>query len=117
MTLPIEEDEAVPAGGSAFAFGVQTATRRTNLLLVNRGLAGTAQISGVNGNGDEIGRLTVAVGSDQPVRLDSVMAVLGLEEERNGRLVVEASDGVLLYGWVAEVDGPTGDVEISPLRQ
>jgi streptogramin lyase len=117
MTLPIEEDEAVPAGGSAFAFGVQTATRRTNLLLFNRGLAGTAQISGVNGNGDEIGRLTVVVGSDQPVRLDSVMAVLGLEEERNGRLVVEASDGVLLYGWVAEVDGPTGDVEISPLRQ
>ena len=47
------------------------------------------------------------------------MAILidaGAEEERNGRLVVEASDGMLLYAWAAEVDGPTGDVEIIPFR-
>ncbi|HEV8231634.1 MAG TPA: hypothetical protein VGQ75_04750 [Thermoanaerobaculia bacterium] len=116
LALPVEEDEAVPADGSAFAFAAQTPTRRTNLLLFNRGLRGVATVIGVNGNNGEIGRLTVTVGSAQPVRLDSVLAALGAEEERNGRLVVKASDGMLLYAWVAEVDGPTGDVEIATLR-
>ena len=47
--------------------------------------------------------------------MNSVMATLGADEERNGRLVLGASDGMALSAWVAEVDGPTGDVEIAPL--
>jgi streptogramin lyase len=117
LAPPLETSEAVPPGGSAFVIGeLQTATRRTNLLLYNRGASGTVTVIAYNGNNDEIGRLQVPVGDHQAVRVNSVLPVLGADEERNGRLVVEASEGMVLYAWAAQVDGPTGDVEIIPLR-
>jgi streptogramin lyase len=117
LALPINPGGIVLPGASAFVIGApQTPTRRTNLLFFNRGAAGTATVIGYNGNNSEIGRLRIAVGDHQARRVDSVMAALGADEERNGRLVVEASDGMLLYAWAAEVDGPTGDVEIIPFR-
>jgi hypothetical protein len=118
LALPIDEGGNVPGGGSAFAIGApQTATRRTNLLLHNRGAAGIATVIVYNGNDDEIGRVAVPVGALATTRVNSVTAALGAEEERNARLVVQASGGMVLYAWVAEVDGPTGDVEIQALRQ
>jgi hypothetical protein len=117
LALSIETGGTVPPGGSAFVIGeLQTATRRTNLLLYNRGAAGTVTVIAYNGNNDEIGRLQVLVGDHQAVRVNSVLPALGADEERNGRLVVEASEGMVLYAWAAGVDGPTGDVEIIPLR-
>jgi hypothetical protein len=94
----------------------QTATRRTNLLLFNGGEAGVATITAINGNGDETGRTTIAIGENRAVRVDSVMATLGTTDQNNGRLVIEASEGMLLYAWTAEVDAVTGDVEVQPLR-
>jgi streptogramin lyase len=117
LALPIDPDGIVLPGASAFVIGApQTPTRRTNLVFFNRGAAGTVTVIGYNGNNSEVGRLHVDIGDHQARRVDSVMAALGAEEERNGRLVVEASDGMLLYAWAAEVDGPTGDVEIIPFR-
>jgi streptogramin lyase len=117
LALPIEAGGNVPSGGSAFGIGApQTATRRTNLLLHNRGSAGIATVTAYNGNNDEIGRISVPIGEQKTVRIDSVTAVLGAEEEKNARLVVQASEGMALYAWMAEVDGPTGDVDIVPLR-
>jgi streptogramin lyase len=117
LALPIEPDGIVLPGAPAFVIGApQTPTRRTNLLFFNRGAAGTVTVIGYNGNNSEIGRLQIAIGDHQARRVDSAMAALGAEEERNGRLVVQASDGMLLYAWAAEVDGPTGDVEIIPFR-
>ncbi len=118
LALPIPERGNVPPGGSAYAIGApKTATRRTNLLLHNRGAAGTVEIIGYNGNAFEIGRRTVAVPELGTVRVNSVMASLGADEERNGQLVLKASDGMALSAWVAEVDGPTGDVDIAPLHR
>ena len=117
LALPIETEGVVPPGGSAFIIGeLQTATRRTNLLLYNRGAAGTVTVIAYNGNNDEIGRLQVPVGDHQAARVNSVLPRLGADEERNGRIVVEPSEGMVLYAWAAEVDGPTGDVEIVPFR-
>ena len=117
LALPINPDGIVLPGASAFVIGApQTPTRRTNLLFFNRGAAGTATVIGYNGNNGEIGRLQISIGDHQARRVDSVMAAVGADQERNGRLVVEASDGMLLYAWAAEVDGPTGDVEIIPFR-
>jgi streptogramin lyase len=117
LALPIDPDGIVLPGGTAFVIGApQTPTRRTNLLFFNRGAAGTVTVIGYNGNNSEIGRRRIPIGDHQAIRVDSVMAALGADEERNGRLVVEASDGMLLYAWAAEVDGPTGDVEIIPFR-
>ena len=117
LALPIDPDGIVRPGGSAFVIGApQTPIRRTNLLLFNRGAAGTVTAIAYNGNNSEIGRRQFAVDDHQAIRVDSVMAAVGVDEETNGRLVVEASDGMLLYAWAAEVDGPTGDVEIIPFR-
>jgi streptogramin lyase len=118
LALPIDEGGNVPGGGSAFAIGApQTATRRTNLLLFNGGAAGIATVIVYNGNDDEIGRVALAVGALATTRVNSVTGALGAGEERNARLVVQASAGMVLYAWVAEVDGPTGDVEIQALRR
>jgi streptogramin lyase len=117
FALPIERSGVVPPEGSSNAIGVpQTATRRTNLLLFNGGEAGVATITAINGNGDETGRTTIAIGENRAVRVDSVMATLGTTDQNNGRLVIEASEGMLLYAWTAEVDAVTGDVEVQPLR-
>ena len=115
LALPIEPDGVVESGGDAFVIGeLQTATRRTNVLLFNRGAAGNVTVIAYNGNNDEIGRLQVAVGSNRAARVDSLLPQLGVEEEKNGRIVLQASDGMVLYAWAAQVDGPTGDVEILP---
>jgi hypothetical protein len=117
FALPIERSGVVPTDGSAEAIGVpQTANRRTNLLLFNGGEAGIATIIAINGNGDETGRATIAVGENRAARLDSVMATLGTTDQNNGRLLIEASEGMRLYAWTAEVDAVTGDVEIQPFR-
>jgi streptogramin lyase len=117
LALPVETGGVVPPGGSAFVIGeLQTATRRTNVLLYNRGAAGTVTVIAYDGNNNEIGRLQVRVGDHQAARVDSVVPALGSDAERNGRLVVEESEGMVLYAWAAEVDGPTGDVEIVPFR-
>ncbi len=115
LALPIAPEGVVEAGDEAFVIGeLQTATRRTNLLFFNRGAAGTVTVIAYNGNNAEIGRLQVAVGANRAARVDSVLPRLGAEEERNGRIVLQASDGMILYAWAAQVDGPTGDVEILP---
>jgi hypothetical protein len=95
---------------------LQTATRRTNLLLFNRGDAGTVTVIAYNGNDDEIGRLQVPMGTDEVTRVNSVLPRLGSEEEHNGRIVLQVTEGMAVYAWAAEVDGPTGDVEIVPFR-
>jgi hypothetical protein len=114
LAAPIEADRGISTTGEAFA--VLTPTRRTNLILYNAGAAGTVTIIGVNGNDDEIGRTEISIREGATVRLNSVLSAVGSEGEPNGRIVVQGSDGTLLYGWLAQVDGPTGDVEIEALR-
>lgn len=114
LALPIPREDALSGVGEAFA--IQTATRRTNLLLYNAGAAGVVTIVALNGNGDEIGRTRAAVGAQQTARFNSILVTLGATDETNARLLVEPSEGMLLYAWAAGVDGPTGDVEIEPLR-
>jgi hypothetical protein len=117
LALPIEPDGAVESGSDAFVIGeLQTPTRRTNVLLFNRGAAGVVTLIAYNGNNDEIGRLQVPVGSNRSARADSLLPVMGAAEERNGRIVLQASEGMVLYAWAAGIDGPTGDVEIVPFR-
>jgi hypothetical protein len=115
LALPIASDAAITTG-SGNAFAIQTASRRTNLVLFNGGVAGIVTVRAMNGNNDEIGHLSVEVGSLESVRLDSILTSLGAGEEPNAVLVVQGSDGMELFAWAAQVDGPTGDVEIEALR-
>ncbi len=116
LALPLDSGDTVPATGAFMIGELQTVNRRTNLLLFNRGAAGLVTVIAYNGNGDEIGRLQVAVGVNRAARVNSVLPALGSNEERNGRIVVQASEGMILYAWAAQIDGPTGDLEIVPFR-
>ncbi len=109
--------EAIPDGGAAFAIGVpQTAARRTDLLLYNRGAAGAATVIGYNASGDEVGRLSIPIGDHQAARIDSVMAQLNAADQEAGRIRIDAAPGMRVYALTAEVDVGTGDTEIARLR-
>ena len=79
--------EAIPDGGTAAAIGVpQTATRRTHLLLFNRGASGNVTVVGYDGAGNQIGSLAVTVPAGAAVRVNSVLAQMGVSDQSVGRI-------------------------------
>lgn len=112
----LDAADAIRDGGAAFTFGTpQTSTRRTHLLLVNRGAAGTVTVIGYDAAGNEVGRLPVPIGSGNPARVNSVFGALGVSDQSAGRIRVEPSAGMRLYAVAAVVDA-SGDLEITRLR-
>jgi streptogramin lyase len=106
----------LPAG-PAVAIGLpQTSTRRTNLLLYNRGVAGDITVTGFKADGSPAGSVTMTAGDHEAVRLNNVFAALGVSNQAAGRIEVAAAEEMNVYAWTAEVDGVTGDVDIAPLR-
>jgi streptogramin lyase len=104
-------------GGPAIAIGLpQTSTRRTNLLLYNRGTAGDITVTGFKSDGSAAGTVTVSAGDHEAVRLNSVFTALGVSNQESGRIEVGAAAGMNVYAWTAQVDGVTGDVDIAALR-
>ena len=109
--------EAIPDGGTAAAIGVpQTATRRTHLLLFNRGASGNVTVVGYDGAGNQIGSLAVTVPAGAAVRVNSVLAQMGVSDQSVGRITVSPDPGMVVYAQTAEVDADTGDVEIARLQ-
>jgi hypothetical protein len=108
--------ENIGGGGTAIAIGVpQTDTRRTHLFLYNRGSAGTVTITGYDGDGNQIGTLSVDMASGQAARVNSVMQALGAGNIAVGRITVQPSDGMALFAQTAEADALSGDVEVAKL--
>lgn len=105
------------ANGAGTAFGLpQTASRRTNLLLYNRGFPGNVTVTGFSGNGTQAGQVQVALGDHSPGRLDSVFAVFGITDQPGGRIRVDVPDGMNVYAWTAAVDNQTGDVDLAAVQ-
>ncbi len=105
----------IEGGSSASFFGCpQTSTRRTNLLLYNRGSAGEVTVTGFKSDGSQAGQLTVPVGDHAAGRLDSVFAAFGITDQPAGSIRLDVPAGMNVYAWTAAVDGVTGDVDISP---
>jgi streptogramin lyase len=113
---------AIPASagiqnGSAIAIGLpQTSERRTNLLLYNAGAEGSIAVTGFRADGSQAGPISVALGAQEPGRLNSVFAALGVPNQEGGRIRIDVPAGMNVYAWTAEVDGQTGDVDLFPLR-
>jgi hypothetical protein len=102
---------------SAIAIGLpQTASLRTNLLLYNRGLAGSITVTGFRSDGTAVGPVTVPLGDHVAGRLDSVFAAMGVSDQVAGRIRIDVAPGMNVYAWTARVDGYTGDVDIAALR-
>ena len=109
--------EAIPGGAAALAIGVpQTATRRTHLLLYNRGAPGTVTVIGYDADGNEIGRLALPVAASESTRVNSILAAFGATPRPVGRIRVETTAGMQVYAMTAEVDADTGDLDIQRLR-
>ena len=101
---------AVPSGG-VLAFGLpSTPVRHATLFLVNRGAAGTATITGFDGNGGPAGQLAVPVASGAATRVDRILETLG-SAATLGHIRLDASAGMQLYAQIVEVDSDTGDTE------
>jgi sugar lactone lactonase YvrE len=104
-------------GGSSIAIGLpQTSTRRTNLLLYNRGAAGDITVTGFKADGSSAGSVSIPAGDHEAVRLNNVFTALGVSDQPAGRIQVAAPQGMKVYAWTAAVDSVTGDVDIAPLR-
>jgi streptogramin lyase len=113
----LDGGDTIVGGTTGFAFGVpQTAVRRTHLLLFNNGFAGTVTVVGYDGQGNELGRLSVDMAESQAVRVNSVMEQLGAPDQIVGRITVTSAPGMQLYAETAEVDLDTGDVEFARVK-
>ena len=109
--------EAIAGGAAASGFGApQTATRRTHLLLYNRGLAGTVTVIGYDNTGMELGRISVDMAGGEAVRVNSVMEQFGVTDSRANRIRLETTPGMSLFAELAEVDAATGDLEFQKLK-
>jgi hypothetical protein len=117
FSAAIDGADTIVGGGTGIAFGVpQTAVRRTHLLLFNNGFAGTVTVVGYDGQGNEVGRLSVGMAESQAVRVNSVMEQLGAPGQSVGRITVTPAPGMQLYAETAEVDLDTGDVEFARVK-
>jgi hypothetical protein len=102
------------ANASAIFLGLpQTGVRRTNLVLYNRGFAGTIQITGYRADGTATQTTPFAIGDHVSARIESVFEKLGVSNQPGGRIRVDVPEGMNLYAWTAEVDGVTGDVDLA----
>jgi streptogramin lyase len=111
----LDAASGLASGASAFAIGLpQTATRSGLLLLYNAGAAGTVTISGFKSNGSSAGTLQVDLDADSATVVGPVFAALGVTNQDAGRVKLEVSEGMSLFGWAAAVD-VTGDIDLTPL--
>jgi hypothetical protein len=102
------------SGASATFVGLpQIGARRTNLVLYNRGIAGTINITGFRADGSPTATLPLEIGDHVSTRLGSVFPSLGVPTQAGGRIRMDVPPGMNVYAWSAEVDGVTGDVELA----
>ena len=106
----------MPSGGLE-AIGVRnTSTRQSNLLLFNRGAAGTVTINAFDASGAAAGQLQVSLAAQSAARIDSVLQAAGAGGVALGRIRVQASAGMQVYAQTVDVDGITSDTDLYPLR-
>ena len=84
--------------------------------LYNRGLPGMITVTGFRADGTTVGPVLRSLGDHASGRLDSVFAALGVTDQAAGRIRVDVPVGMNVYGWTAQVDGYSGDLEIAALR-
>jgi hypothetical protein len=107
---------SVPDGGATALDVYGSSSRRTNLLLFNRGAAGTATVTAYNGAGAAVGQLLVPMAAGEAARISRVFEAVGAASTPFGRVRVEPSAGMRLYAQSVNVDPVTADTDLSALR-
>ncbi|HKD16576.1 MAG TPA: DUF5719 family protein, partial [Thermoanaerobaculia bacterium] len=107
----------VVAGTPGIAIGLpQTATRTGLLVLYNSGGSGNVTVTGFKADGNLAGTLTVPMGPQSSAVVDSVFSRLGVTNQNAGRVRIDVEGGMRVFGWSADVDQVTGDIDLTPLR-
>ena len=106
----------VPAGGADAIDVSFSAARRTNLLLFNRGGAGTVTLTGFDPGGAQVGQLAVPIAASSSARVDRLLDALGSPATAFGRVRVVPSAGMQLYAQTVNVDPFTGDTDLVDVR-
>lgn len=113
----IDPTTGVVAGTPGLAIGLpQTATRTGLLVLYNSGGAGNVTLSAFKADGTLAGTLNVPMGSRSSAVVDSVFSQFGVTNQNAGRVRVDAEDGMRVFGWSADVDQISGDIDLTALR-
>lgn len=112
--------QTVPPGAAATASGLQEipGVRSTDLVLFNRGDPTTVTVVGFDGNGGEISRFAVDLGTGESRRLAAVLHTLNLDslgEIRNARVRLDALAGSQIYAAFIQTDSVSGDMEFVAL--
>ena len=92
--------------------------RSTDLVLFNRGDPTTLTVVGFDGNGGEISRFAVNLGTGESRRLAAVLHTLNLDslgEIRNARVRLDAPAGSRIYAAFIQTDAVSGDMEFVAL--
>ncbi len=101
----------VPSGG-ATAFGaLSTGLRRTDLLVFNRGAAGTLTVVGFDGDGEQAGQVSVPLPPSGSARLEDALLATGVDTTF-GKLRLLPSAGMQVYVQSMTADLPTGDTDV-----
>jgi len=112
----LDASAGLVSGASAYAIGLpQTSTRSGLLLLYNSGAAGTVTITAFKADGSSAGQLQVDMDPQSATVVGPVFAALGVTNQEAGRVKLEVSGGMSVFGWNAAVD-VTGDIDLSPLE-
>jgi streptogramin lyase len=107
----------VVTGTPGLAIGLpQTATRTGLLVLYNAGAAGNVTVTGFKADGTVAGTLTVPVGVQSSAVVDSVFSHFGVSNQNAGRVRIDVDGGMRVFGWSADVDQVSGDIDLTPLR-
>ncbi|HYB53765.1 MAG TPA: hypothetical protein VEG84_07855, partial [Thermoanaerobaculia bacterium] len=116
QSAALDVSAALPPGGGIAIGASATQARRTNLLLFNNGPAGNVTVTAFDASGATLGHLQIAVGDHAAIRVNRVLAAAGGDGTAVGRILVEPSAGMSVYAQTVDIDGVTGDTEISNLR-
>jgi streptogramin lyase len=107
----------VVSGTPGIAIGLpQTATRSGNLVLYNAGGAGNVTITAFKADGTLAGTLAVPIGQQSSAVVDAVYSQVGVTNQNAGRVRLDVDGGMRVFGWSADVDLVTGDIDLTPLR-
>ena len=105
----------IPETGSDAPDVYASPTRRTNLLLFNRGAAGTVTLTAYDADGASVGQLALPIAASSSARVDRVLAALGAPVQF-GRIRIQPSAGMKLYAQTVNVDPGTGDSDLIDVR-
>jgi hypothetical protein len=85
-------------------------------VLYNAGGAGSATLTAFKADGTVAGTMNLPMGAQSSAVVDSVYTHFGITDQAAGRVRIDVEGGMRVFGWSADVDEITGDIDLTALR-